>query len=219
MLVKDYMTRHPLMVEPTMQVLEAQGYMGEHNIRHLPVVDDGKLLLGLVTRQTLLIQPAKLTSLNIWEMTRYLSSLTVGDVMVPKKKVVTIRPDTIIEDAARTMVEHKIGCLPVVEEDDVVVGMITEIDLMAQLLQLLGAQSAGYRVTMEIPDRLGEFAKLTRAIAEKDWGFVGVGTYPAPKSPGKWHVVFKLRHVVDRDELAAALEQIEDQRMLDLREI
>lgn len=218
MLVKDYMTRHPLMVEPTMPVLEAQGYMGEHSIRHLPVVDDGKQLLGLVTRQTLLIQPAKLTSFNIWEMTRYLSSLTVGDVMVPQKKVVTTRPDTIIEDAARTMVEHKIGCLPVME-DGVVAGMITEIDLMAQMLQLLGAQFAGYRVTMEIPDRLGEFAKLTRAIAAQDWGFVGVGTYPAPKTPGKWHVVFKLRHVVDRDELTATLEQIEDQRMLDLREI
>jgi len=48
MLVKDYMTRHPLMVAPTMLVVEAQ--MGENNIRHLPVCGEGKRLLGLVTR-------------------------------------------------------------------------------------------------------------------------------------------------------------------------
>jgi len=46
MLVKDYMTRHPLMAAPTMPIVEAQRYMGENNIRHLPVVGDGKRLLG-----------------------------------------------------------------------------------------------------------------------------------------------------------------------------
>ncbi len=50
MLVKDYMTRHPLMVAPTMLVVEAQRFMGENNIRHLPVCGEGKRLLGLVTR-------------------------------------------------------------------------------------------------------------------------------------------------------------------------
>jgi len=46
MLVKDYMTRHPLMADPTMSIVEAQRYMGENNIRHLPIVGDGKRLLG-----------------------------------------------------------------------------------------------------------------------------------------------------------------------------
>jgi CBS-domain-containing membrane protein len=57
MLVKDYMTRHPLLAEPTMSIVEAQRYMGENNVRHLPVVGDGKRLLGLVTRQRLLVDP------------------------------------------------------------------------------------------------------------------------------------------------------------------
>lgn len=217
MLVKDYMTKHPLMVEPTMPVFEAQGYMGEHGIRHLPVVNEGKRLVGLITRQTLLLQPAKLTSLNVWEITRNLSNLTVGDVMVKRDKVITIHPDATVEEAARVMVENKIGCLPVLEEG-VVVGIITEIDLMAQMLQLLGAEFAGLRVTMEIPNQLGEFAKLTQAVAEGGWGFIGVGTYPAPKTPDKWHVVFKIRNV-KRDELMSVLEQIEGQRVLDVREI
>lgn len=217
MFVRDYMTKHPLMVEPTMPVLKAQGYMGENKIRHVPVVGDGKQLLGLITRQTLLVQPAKLSSLNIWEIARHFSGQTVSQVMVPRPQVVAIHPGATIEEAARVMVDNKIGCLPVLE-NDVVVGMLTEIDLMAQMLQLLGADFEGHRVTMEIPDRLGEFAKLTRAVAEQGWGFIGVGTYPAPKTPGKWHVVFKLRNI-DRGRLLEVLNNVDDQRVLDVRQL
>ena len=52
MLVKDYMTRHPLLGDPEMSTIDAQRFMGENNIRHLPIVGDGKRLVGLVTRQT-----------------------------------------------------------------------------------------------------------------------------------------------------------------------
>ena len=53
MLVKDYMTRHPIMIEPNRRVVEVQKLMLENNIRHLPVIGDGKRLIGLVTRQRL----------------------------------------------------------------------------------------------------------------------------------------------------------------------
>ena len=51
MFVKDYMTRHPIMIAPDTRVIEAQKLMGENNIRHLPIVGDGKRILGLVTRE------------------------------------------------------------------------------------------------------------------------------------------------------------------------
>ena len=116
MLVKDYMTRHPLMAEPTMSIIAARRYMGENNIRHLPVVGDGKRLLGLVTRQTLLVDPGRLGSLDVWEIARTLSGLALEDVMTPAEDVITAGPDITIEEAARIMVENKIGCLPVLEE-------------------------------------------------------------------------------------------------------
>ena len=82
MLVRDYMTRHPIMVEPEAPVAEAQRLMLENHIRHLPVVGDGKRLVGLVTRQRLAVSPELLSSLDVWEITRYLSNLTVGKVMI-----------------------------------------------------------------------------------------------------------------------------------------
>ena len=92
MLVKDYMTRHPIMIEPNKRITEAQKLMTENNVQHLPVVGDGKRLLGMMTRQRLSIPPERLGSLDVWEITRYLSDLTVSKVML---KGLPFRPKPI----------------------------------------------------------------------------------------------------------------------------
>jgi acetoin utilization protein AcuB len=216
MFVKDYMTRHPVMVEPTMSVVEAQGIMAETKVRHLPVTGSGKQLAGLVTRERMRIPPTELASLNVWEITRLLSNLAVKDVMVKAEDVITIEPDATLEDAAQVMVENKIGGLPVLEEG-VVVGIITEIDLMVQLGDLLGGRVSGVRVTVRVPDRIGEFAKITSAIASQGWGIYASGGVPAPKRPGYWDCVVKVQDV-PKDELVAVLEKIEGQELIDVRE-
>ena len=217
MLVKDYMTRHPLMAEPTMSIVEAQRYMGENNIRHLPIVGDGKRLLGLVTRQSLLVDPGRLGSLDVWEITRYLTGLTVKDVMVKVRDVITISEDATVEEAARVMIDKKIGGLPVLEEG-IVIGIITETDLLAHLTNLLGWSVRGVRVTVRVPDKTGEFAKVTGAIASQGWGIYAAGGVPAPKHPGYWDAVFKVRNV-PKDDLVAVLEKIEGQEIVDVREV
>jgi len=214
MLVKDYMTKHPLMVEPTMPIVEAQRLMGENNIRHLPVTGKGKRLLGLITRQALLLQPAKLGSLNVWEISRFLSKLTVGEVMV--KDVITVGKDATLEDAARIMVENKIGCLPVLEEG-IVVGIITEIDLLAQLMEMMATRVPGVRVTVRMPDQKGELAKLVSAISAQGWGILACGGVHFPKDPTKWDAVVKIRNV-PKGEIVAAVEKIEGQEIVDVRE-
>jgi len=214
--VKDYMTRHPVMVEPTMSVVEAQGIMAETKVRHLPVTGSGKRLAGLVTRERMRIPPTELASLNVWEITRLLSNLAVKDVMVKAEDVITIEPGATLEDAAQVMVENKIGCLPVLEEG-VVVGIITEIDLMVQLGDLLGGRVTGVRVTVRVPDRIGEFAKITSAIASQGWGIYASGSVPTPKRPGYWDCVVKVQDV-PKDELVAVLEKIEGHELIDVRE-
>jgi len=175
MLVRDYMTRHPLMATQQMSVVEAQKFMGENKIRHLPVVGDGKRLLGLVTRQRLLVDPGRLGSLSVWDIARTLSSLKVSDVMLKVPEVVTIDSDLTIEEAARIMVEKRIGCLPVVEKG-ILVGILTELDLLAQLSELMAAREHGVRVTIRMPSGVpGELAKLVSAIAARGWGIEACG--------------------------------------------
>ncbi len=132
MLVKDYMTRHPIMIESSVKVTEAQKIMMENRIRHLPVVGDGKRLLGLVTRQRLSIPPERLSSLDVWEITRYLSDLTVNQVMVTGADLQTIAAHATLEEAADLLIRHKIGGLPVVE-DGRLVGLVTRADVLRYL--------------------------------------------------------------------------------------
>lgn len=216
MLVKDYMTRHPIMIPPTIPAADAQKIMAENKLRHLPVIGDGKRPLGLLTRQRLRIPPADLGSLNVWEITRYLSELTVKDVMVTAKDLLTIGPEATVEEAAQTMAENRYGCLPVVE-DNVVVGIITETDLLVKLADLLGGYISGVRVTVRLPGKIGGYAKIINAISARGWGMYATGSVPAPKREGFWDIVLKVRDV-SKEDLLDLLEQIEGCEIVDVRE-
>jgi acetoin utilization protein AcuB len=217
MLVKDYMTRHPLIIQPTMSIVEAQRFMGENNIRHLPIVGDGKRLLGLVTRQRLMVDPGRLGSLDLWDIARTLTELTVEDVMIKARDVVVIDPEATLENAAQIMVNKKIGGMPVLEEG-VVVGIITDTDLLAHLSDLLGEHVPGVRVAFRAPDRVGIMAGVTQAIAEHGWGIYASGYVRTPKQPDHWDYVFKVRYAA-KDELVAVLGQFPDIEILDVREM
>jgi acetoin utilization protein AcuB len=204
------------MIEPDKRVTEAQKLMGENNIRHLPVVGDGKRLLGLLTRDRLQIPPERLTSLDVWEITRYLADLTAKKVMIKRSDLHTINPEATLEEAADLMSRNKVGGLPVIE-DDIVVGIITDTDLLVELQNLLGGNEPGWRVTMRVPNRRGEFSKLSGAISENGWGTMALGSVRTPKIPEKWDLVLKVRDCT-KDELMPVLESIEGQEIVDVRE-
>lgn len=218
MFIKDFMTRHPVMIAPTASIVEAQGIMAETHVRHLPVVETGKRLVGLVTQESLRVPPTRLTSLNVWEITRFLSDLTVSDVMVKGKAVITIDSEATIEEGARVMVERKIGCLPVLDEG-IVVGIITDADLMAHLMEMMAAQTPGVRVTVRMPhNRVGELAKLVAAVAAQGWGIWALGGATSPRDPDKWDAVIKLRGI-PKDKVAEVLGSVPDQEVIDIREV
>ena len=217
MLVNDYMTRHPILIPPETGATEAQRLMTENNIRHLPVVADGKRLLGLVTRQRLSLKPDALASLNVWEITRYVSDLKVEQLMLKADEVHTIGPKRTIERAARSMAQHKIGCLPVIEEG-VVIGILSEVDMLRCLQDMLGFTMEGVRVTMRMPDQEGEFAKLTTFIANEGWGIIGIGGFPTPRRPGYYDVVLKI-HQVTTDQVRDKLGDVDGQEVVDIRSV
>jgi acetoin utilization protein AcuB len=216
MLVKDYMTRHPIMIPPTIPAAEAQKIMVESKVRHLPVVGDGKRPLGLITRERLRIPPADLGSLNVWEIARYLSEMKVQDVMVREKDLITISPDATLEDAAVLMATNKIGCLPVVDEN-VVVGVITETDMLTQLSDLLGGHVTGLRLIVRVPEKVGGYAKVMNTFWEHGWGLYATGSVPAPKRPGYWDMVLKVTDA-SSEEVLAALGEVKEAEIIDVRE-
>jgi acetoin utilization protein AcuB len=213
MLVKERMTLHPLTMGPTASITEAHRYMRENNIRHLPIVDKRNRLVGLITRETLTqAMPSSVTTLSIWEMNYALNKVKVRDVMV--RDVITVEEDISIEKAARVMVENKIGCLPVMR-DQTLVGIITDIDMLSTLIELMGARKTGVRITLQMPDQPGELAKVTAAIAAQGGDIAACGTYPAQEAL-KANIALKVRHLA-QDDLLARLRELEGVEVLDVR--
>lgn len=216
MLIRDCMTRHPILAPLSMRASEAQALMAENNIRYLPVVGDGKRLAGLITRERLAVKADMLSSLNVWEISRYLSDQRVRDLMVKAQDVITITPERTVERAAALMTEHKIGCLPVVENGDLVVGIVTENDLLRSYQEMLGLPSAGVRVTVRMPNRHGEFVKLMAVLVEHNWGVMGIGTFPTRRDLESYDTVIKIPNVTI-EEVQSALSTIPNQAIVDIR--
>ena len=125
--VRDLMTRQPLTVAPETPVLEARQMMIARRIRHLLVTDGGRLV-GIVTdRDIRLNLPSPATSLSVWEINYLLGRMTVDSIMTPT--VITVDPERDAVAAARLMLDHKIGALPVVDAGTVV-GILTETDIL-----------------------------------------------------------------------------------------
>ena len=140
--------------------------------------------------------------------------------MIKKRQVITITPDNTVEQAARLLVQHDISCLPVIE-NEMVVGMITTIDLLRSYQEMLGMPSRGIRVTVRMPAQkksYSELAKLISAIGEQEWGVIGIGTFPAPQKPEYYDAVVKIPGV-SIEEVRELIEKIPNQQIIDIREV
>lgn len=127
MLVRDLMTMQPITVGSKTPMLEARARMAKARIRHLIVVETGSVI-GIVTdRDIRLNAPSPATSLSAGELNYLLERLTVGDVMT--SNVIVVGPERPLGEAARIMIDHKIGALPVIDSGRLV-GIITETDFV-----------------------------------------------------------------------------------------
>ncbi|MBF6614811.1 MAG: CBS domain-containing protein [Chloroflexi bacterium] len=133
MLVHEWMSSPVWVVSPTTPVAEAYNLMMEKGIRRLPVVREGRVV-GLVTLGDLReARPSPATSLSIYELNYLLARLTISQIMTHNPY--TLTRSTTMQQAARLMLDHKIGGLPVVDEEDRPVGIITESDIFRMLVE------------------------------------------------------------------------------------
>jgi acetoin utilization protein AcuB len=213
-LVRERMSTKPVTITADMPITEALRVMRQSQVRRLPVLNPNGQLVGIVSEKDLLYaSPSPATSLSIYEMHYMLSRLLVSELMV--KDVITITPDVPVEEAARVMADHKIGGLPVME-DGKLAGIITETDVFTVLLEMLGAREKGLRLTVEIPERKGEMARITTAIAQLGGNILALGTFLGD-DPTTGIVTVKVEDV-PAEALAAAMHDL-GLKIQDLREI
>lgn len=202
MFVRDYMTTSPITIGPGVPILDALEVMRKNKIRHLPVVDRGRLV-GIVTERDLLtVSPSPATTLSIFELNYLLSKMEVKEVM--KTNPITVTPDCTIEKAALLMREHRIGCLPVMEGDSLV-GIITQNDILDALIRIFGLRRAGTRLVLEAVDRVGALADILATVRKHQINVVGVAC--REKEDQRVQIMLRLSTV----EPQALIKELEEQ--------
>lgn len=203
MLVRDRMTPNPTTVTPDTSVKDALDLIRARRFRHLPVVDENGKLLGITTEKDLVYaSPKPEMSLSQFEIQYILSRMTVGQVM--KRDVVTVSPDLPIEEAAQVMIRHRIGCLPVLENDKLI-GIISDTDIFRVFVEGLGGGHPSLRITVVIPERVGSLARVVDRIAAMGGNIHSLGTFWG-RRPEDRVIAIRVERV-DRDALIEALRR------------
>ncbi len=131
-IVKDWMTQNPVTISAKSTLPEAHNLMREKKVRRLPVLDHDKLVGIISLTDVMEAKPSDATTLSIYELNYLLAKLTVSKIM--SKSVMTVTPETTVADAARMMLDYKIGGIPVVD-GEMLVGIITESDIFRMVVQ------------------------------------------------------------------------------------
>jgi len=129
LLVRDLMTEDVIALQPDDNLAKLRDLFYERRIRHMPIVDGDGLLVGLVSQRDLL-RNSLVDQVNVPESVEQavLERLQVRDLMT--SQVDGVPPDLDIREAAQIMLEHKYGCLPVVDGERRLVGILTESDFV-----------------------------------------------------------------------------------------
>ena len=161
MLVKKFMSSELVTVSEETSVGEAINLLKSHSLRHLPVVK-GKKVVGLVSETELrgAIFPAML------------EDLTVKDVMI--NHPVTVDPEAPLEEAARLIYYNKVTALPVVDKTGELRGIITMVDMLLALIDLMGFISASSRLDIILPGRPDAFEEAIRIVQENGGNIINI---------------------------------------------
>jgi acetoin utilization protein AcuB len=174
--MREKIQRTPVTISPDASFFEARALIHEKGIRHLPVVDKNGKVVGIVTRGDIQeAAPSDATSLSIQEINYLLGKLKVSSFMTPKQKLITINPDTIIEEAVQLMHDHKIGCLPVVEGEKLY-GIFTETDALAHLVDVFGLKVKGTRLSIALEDSPGSMLGILEIMKKHNVNIISIVT-------------------------------------------
>lgn len=206
MLVREGMTRDPIIISPEMSAPDALRIMRERKVRRLPVLDKHKHLVGVVTDRDLLrAAPSPSTTLAVYEIDTFFEKIKVSEVMT--RDVITVSEDTPMEEAASLLADRKIGGMPVMQGNRLV-GIITQTDLFKSFLEMLGGRRPGVRLSVTVLGGKGVLAKITNAISGVGGDIVGLAFREiADQVDHDWQITFKVQDVSE-DQLVAAVRPL-----------
>ena len=175
MYVRDEMTKNLITINANDVISKAAEIMSEKGLHRFPDIRNGQLV-GLVTKGRITSSTNGATSLSIFELNYLLNRTSVKEVMIKKKALITISSDKLMEDAADMMLRHDIGCLPVVDNGELV-GILTQNDLFKAFLDILGYNRKGSRIDVHVPDTLGVLGEVSKVFVKNEANITNFTVY------------------------------------------
>lgn len=192
--VKNRMTAQTIAVDPGQTLAEAYRIMKENDFEGLPVMADGAIA-GVITEGDILNRALVAGGIAA------LSETPVREAMATQ--VVTVNEDDIIEEAAFLLHKHDIGILPVVDDYENLVGVITESDLFSVFVDMLGLRARGTRITLRVEDRVGMLANITQVVKQSHVSIASLATFATENAPSCIDVVMRLKTVEPKETVDA----------------
>jgi acetoin utilization protein AcuB len=191
MRLEDIMRKRVVTVSTETTIGEALSLLRGNRIRHLPVLEDGKLV-GIVSDRDL--RDALPSSLLAHEDDSEVLQKAVSEIMT--RRVITAHPLDFIEDAAKAVYEYKVGSLPVLDGGRLV-GIVTESDILNCLVEMLGVHKPSSHLEVEVEDRAGSLAEVSQVFREAGVNVCSVIVTPG-SAPQKKNLVFRVQTIDPR---------------------
>lgn len=172
MMIQDIMTTDVVYITDKTSIKDALSKMEQFRIRHLPVVNERKEIIGIVSDRDL--RDASPSSLG--NCSKDVLQCPIKEIM--KTDVLTALPYDFVEEAANMMMENRISCLPV-EDNGKLIGIITGKDLLKNLVKLTGADLPSSRLEVEVLNQSGMLAEVAALIKEHKINIHSVLIYPS----------------------------------------
>ncbi len=205
MLVKEWMSEDPIVLDENASIMKAVQIMKEHNIHRIPVLRQGKLV-GIVTdRDIREATPSKATTLDVHELYYLLSEIKVKDIMTPDP--LTIHPDETVEFAAVIMLENRISGLPVIDYEGHVIGVITQTDIFKFLINITGIYYGPYQIVCDLENRPGSIREVLDIIRKYDGKVISFLTSYIGVEPDIRRVYFRLAEM-DSQNLESIIKEL-----------
>jgi acetoin utilization protein AcuB len=204
MRVSRRMQRKIFTIQHDETVEVAQTKMVINNIRHLPVMEGGRLV-GIISDRDVrgALIPQRGNGGSKSNQTFYLPrDVKVEEAM--SAEPLWVKPGSDIEEAARLLVTHKIGCLPVVDKGKVV-GIITDTDILWVFCEIMGVLESSSRIDITLGKDPQAMEKATEIIRKNDGSIISVGVHP---NSGKKKKIYSFRlKSCDTGPIVAGLEE------------
>lgn len=185
MIAEEIMSKDVITLNSTDTIQTAMKVMRENKIRHIPIVDDQKRLIGLVTTQSI-----RNAAPSIFYANEHTDVLHKPLSTIMKTNVITGHPLDFVEDIAMLFYENKIGCLPILN-GQIVVGIISESDLLHTFVKFTGADQPGSHIEIKATNKTGILHELTAIFKDKNLNISSILMRPDPTDDK--HVIIVIR--------------------------